>query len=422
VFRVALPVYPFCKTASEVATMTYVRRHTDIPIPQVHAYDTSSQNALGHEWLLMDMVDGASTYSQVEETLNVNQKLKIARQLADCVHKLDQLRFSSAGSLYFQDDLRQMPQARSFATASASHPHGLPGRGPVFIDPKDDASICLGPAVSGVFFGDWRNEYEFDRGPYPTVEAFIKGALEMHRLETADHRQQARSDMYAAVDAAWGDPEEDKIAREERLARVRAEWVEMTKAKLGGSLDPCVDWVNDAPWFIREGRFNEFDDATRAALHLTLALEGDDFAMAREDLTANPFSCRLHHWDLAGRNILIDDETGDLRALLDWEQIISLPPYLCGFYPRALLGRGPDRANDELLEPTCPADDAMEDEDEFQKQMGYYRAKLLRDEFRRRLDSLITLGRAPMRPDEMTSNLEARRVCPTRTRTAYMAT
>lgn len=56
--RVTLPVEPFLKTESEVATLTYVRRYTSIPVPKVIAYDTSSKNELGFECVLLEKTEG----------------------------------------------------------------------------------------------------------------------------------------------------------------------------------------------------------------------------------------------------------------------------------------------------------------------------------------------------------------------------
>ena len=43
--RVTLPVDPYFKTSSEVATMDYVRSFTKIRVPNVVPYDSSNKNA-----------------------------------------------------------------------------------------------------------------------------------------------------------------------------------------------------------------------------------------------------------------------------------------------------------------------------------------------------------------------------------------
>ena len=47
---------PRLKTESEVATMNYLRRHTNIPVPTVYHYDSNPYNRLGGEYILMSKV------------------------------------------------------------------------------------------------------------------------------------------------------------------------------------------------------------------------------------------------------------------------------------------------------------------------------------------------------------------------------
>ena len=49
ILRVTWPVEPFYKTASEVATLSYLREHTTIPVPGVIAHSSSAENELGCE-------------------------------------------------------------------------------------------------------------------------------------------------------------------------------------------------------------------------------------------------------------------------------------------------------------------------------------------------------------------------------------
>lgn len=58
IMRVSLPVDPYFKTASEVATLQFVRKNTSIPVPQIIAFDSSADNELGFEWILMTKLPG----------------------------------------------------------------------------------------------------------------------------------------------------------------------------------------------------------------------------------------------------------------------------------------------------------------------------------------------------------------------------
>lgn len=66
--RITLPVDPKHKTNSEVATILYIRENTNIPVPHVFAFDDSSENELGFEWILMEMLPGKTLYCQSNHT------------------------------------------------------------------------------------------------------------------------------------------------------------------------------------------------------------------------------------------------------------------------------------------------------------------------------------------------------------------
>ena len=63
VFRFTLPVEPFYKTASEVATLSYIREHTSVPVPHVIAYNSTADDEFGFEWILMERIPGVSLKS-----------------------------------------------------------------------------------------------------------------------------------------------------------------------------------------------------------------------------------------------------------------------------------------------------------------------------------------------------------------------
>ena len=54
VLRLALPVYPYFKVESDVATTEIVRHFTNIPVPIVYCYDSSANNSMLLEWMLME--------------------------------------------------------------------------------------------------------------------------------------------------------------------------------------------------------------------------------------------------------------------------------------------------------------------------------------------------------------------------------
>ncbi|KAF3049851.1 hypothetical protein E8E11_008748 [Didymella keratinophila] len=64
IMRIPLPVQPRLQTMSEVATIDYVRQHTDNPVPTVLKFQATSQDELGFEWILMTHTSGTQKSEQ----------------------------------------------------------------------------------------------------------------------------------------------------------------------------------------------------------------------------------------------------------------------------------------------------------------------------------------------------------------------
>ena len=99
-FRVSLPIDPFSKIESEVATLRFVRENTTIPVADVIAWESSTENELGYEWILMEKIRGVEL-EVVWGSMSWEQKLAFTESLAKYVVQLHGHKFSSIGSLYF---------------------------------------------------------------------------------------------------------------------------------------------------------------------------------------------------------------------------------------------------------------------------------------------------------------------------------
>ncbi|KAK6827131.1 hypothetical protein RU639_004636 [Aspergillus parasiticus] len=94
---------------SEAATLNYVRKNCDIPVPHVHSYSSTKTNDVGIPYILMSKATGfplqrvwKSTRSGQTE-LPAEMKAKILFQLESIAFKLSQLRLESIGSLIEQN-------------------------------------------------------------------------------------------------------------------------------------------------------------------------------------------------------------------------------------------------------------------------------------------------------------------------------
>lgn len=100
--RVALPVDPFFKTESEVATMEYVRKHSSIPVPKFIAYAASASTKLGFEWILMERIHGVPL-DTVWDRMPFEAKMELTAELARSLKQLWERPFPLLGSIYFTE-------------------------------------------------------------------------------------------------------------------------------------------------------------------------------------------------------------------------------------------------------------------------------------------------------------------------------
>lgn len=232
VFRIALPVLPWRKVRSEVATMRWVREtvHTasgPIPVPRVFLYDPAPCNAVGYEWILMEQMPG-QPYKQASGSLSLESKKALARTIADWVHAFTERRFDSIGSLYDPHDCPHAVDgagAASLGTASAAGPR-LPQHPSIVqvmaLYPARDSNADnarppgpyssearsqpqgqhesatarppqLGPLCSPFYTGDWRPEYDFSHGPFGDLASYCLSFACASRHEIHDSRQRERS-------------------------------------------------------------------------------------------------------------------------------------------------------------------------------------------------------------------------------------
>lgn len=99
-FRVALPAEPYFKTESEVATIAFLRAKASIPVPRVYALDSSSDNELTFEWILMEKLDGVPL-GDVWHDIPWERKLELTENIAGMVKQMQDHKFEQIGGLYF---------------------------------------------------------------------------------------------------------------------------------------------------------------------------------------------------------------------------------------------------------------------------------------------------------------------------------
>ncbi|KAE8396791.1 kinase-like domain-containing protein [Aspergillus pseudonomiae] len=131
--------------ASEAATLRYLRAHSDVPVPEVYDYCTSSDNDIGIPFIFMSEASGWPL-SRVwrpagspQPDLDTSRKAKVLTQLGAITWKLSQLRLDQIGSLVEKDGAFEIQEC-------LSRGHVLRGR--------YDLDIPRGPFTSAAEFYD----------------------------------------------------------------------------------------------------------------------------------------------------------------------------------------------------------------------------------------------------------------------------
>ncbi|SMR61290.1 unnamed protein product [Zymoseptoria tritici ST99CH_3D1] len=176
-FKFCLPVDPGRKTRSEVATMRLVKETAGIPVPEVVAYDSSNQNLLGFEWILMEFMPGTEL-TNVWLGLELPQKTEVVRQLARYQAELLAFPFDSAkiGSLY-------PPSEDDKSSGSPSSP---------YIGPIASHRFSWGPNLSA------QKDGIAHRGPFKNSHDWLAARLQL----IIDHPLEPRSKSIPPADAA----------------------------------------------------------------------------------------------------------------------------------------------------------------------------------------------------------------------------
>ncbi|RPA96351.1 hypothetical protein L873DRAFT_1773048 [Choiromyces venosus 120613-1] len=288
VFRVSLPVEPFYKTTSEVATLAYIRRYTTIPVPEVIAHSATVENELGFEWILMEKVHGVSL-SEVWPHMAISAKEEITEQVASCVLQMRALcRFDAIGSLYCQGALEEK-------------------EGVDVLDAKHDAYV-IGPLVTSFFFvGGRRLRVRRNRGPYLNdhdyVLALTEVELEDMKLLKESTEDAADYDKYMAEDVP------DIVHATHQLQDLLPSIFCRPSTPLGALPSTPSGASPDPP----KGQFV------------------------------------LCHHDLSLSNVIVDPATYKITGIVDWECVGIIPTW-GDTYPQFLVGPEADEEPEPLAD------------------------------------------------------------------------
>ncbi|KAF2502419.1 hypothetical protein BU16DRAFT_532774 [Lophium mytilinum] len=348
VLKIPKPIMPWYKTQSEVATMTYIREHTKVPVPKVFAFDSSTDNALQLEWILMEMAEGQE-YEQIKEDFSPEEDQDgIYRKVAEWTHELQGRAFDMIGSIYREWD----PTADNYLDYCI---------GPGVIQARFTADRGLGlPNTYGPFLSmrDWYASLleakEADVGNDVTTKAKKKAladrfdarihtilgqrtAFESQRTEVAlllrgrrrGRHAEAKQRLHSLLfNTDQMDPR-TRLAELQCLRRGYAKLMPrivkaigdhvMQEIAVGIRLATTYTDKRDALSDFKSALKLEAEHHHRMAERLKILIP---LVCGHEPLAHK--STWLDHWDISGRNIMVKEDTKEVM-LLDWEQLITKP-------------------------------------------------------------------------------------------------
>lgn len=169
--RVTLPVSPRYKTRGEVATLRWVREHTDIPVPKVIAFEDSNDNVIGFEWILMELMPGTQAYRRWR-TMSMEQKSAIAKRMAE---------FQAQLSCY------DLPDSlfRKIGTLDMEDSHE---------DIVTTTRVTPGKLISHEFFMGDRLKYDVPRGPFRSSHEWLSSEIRLIMLKQTEAFENAEDD------------------------------------------------------------------------------------------------------------------------------------------------------------------------------------------------------------------------------------
>ncbi|KAI4924977.1 uncharacterized protein J4E92_007014 [Alternaria infectoria] len=299
ILRLTVPVDARSKTMSEVATIEYIRHHTEVPVPQVFCYQASTDNELGLEWILRARMPGRKLGDEWEG-IDYFKKEQLVLKMVSVYAQLFQQRFNELGNLYPANEL---PHLRT------------PGLDDIALLTLEASILSqhvgLGKIVSAPFFWGAHIDHNVPRGPYKRSQDWLTAQLQLSLLDLDDESKLETSDEIKRsiyqniIDSYPGEPDEAATAI----------WKKQ------------IDRINTDPHLkYARGKVEEAKQRAQRLLDLIPKVFPEQ---AEEEVFV------LHHQDLHAANIFVDSN-GSLTGIFDWECAHTAPLWLACQLPSFL--------------------------------------------------------------------------------------
>lgn len=300
VIKLTLPVCPRTKTESEVATMRWTRANTNLPLPSVIDYDSSANNPIGCEWILMTRVEGVPLSSCWRE-IELGSKERIVRAMAEYATLVWNKQFSGIGNIF---PAPLLTSSKKFQVGEVATMRFFWHKGPVI---------------------------ETERGPFTTTREWAFRRLNMAHEQMRERLDEMKTRSRAERERVW------------RMLNMSGTYSRLWQ--LYDRLFPSQVVDEDE---LRSSQTQctgtETDTSTHTSCHI------DDWEPLRPRLQdnictsqdADPEPTMLWHGHLSADNIMVDPETGLLNGIVDWEDVSCIPLPLACDWP-AFIQEGKNR-------------------------------------------------------------------------------
>lgn len=335
IFRVAVPVYPYYRLESEVATMELVRSSTSVPVPIVYAYDSNPYNSLGYEWMMMEKVNGRQVYDLWEDW-DWDSKLGMTKKVALWTSQLANITSNKIGSIF----MRYL---------------------------ESNLEFYVGRSIQGIYFNERNLWCEVPRGPFGDLESYYRASLALQKYENSQWESDATQPK-AGKELEQMDNDKaftDVGASSDELQTPFPLTEDTFFAQADRDDAEFLSWKGRPPKYFRSviERIAEYEAALPSLLDPAKHKPIDSITS-------------LSHHDMSLQNIFAD-ESGNLIALLDWEHIGLEPLHFRTIFPKYL-----SEGDDIDYEPQRENYGCTED---YKLDMEDYEKDLLRDEFQAEL-------------------------------------
>ncbi|RSM15062.1 hypothetical protein CDV31_005142 [Fusarium ambrosium] len=307
IFRVSLPVEPGKKTTGEVATLSWLERHKHIPSPRVIAFDATSKNDIGYEWILMDFMPGTPIHFRWRG-MSMEAKTAFTEKMAE-----------------YQAQIFNASKFRAIGTLKD-----------ISLDARDELEI--GQLVHLMLCVGSRYDFDIPRGPfrssYDWLETFLSAIVKEQKIViNSDSDSDPDSDSSSDSDDTSGEDSDDS-------------------SEPADSSHSNEDSDSESDSGLDSGDRQFAKNVLRMA-EMLLDLLPDIFPKTQAHLERTV----LVHGDLSHSNILVDDD-GAVTGIVDWECVSALPLWAATIMPVFL--RSKDRHQPPDRDQYADADPKME--------------------------------------------------------------